>query len=281
MKKNFLIILPLLCLQICASAQKSAHDWFMEAQRFFDNKEYTKSLASYQYVVDHYPKSEEYANALYNTAVIYRNDNNFDKAIPIFKEIFNGSFGSKNRHATSNDIMDLSMTSTYSDLEFRASSELYSIYYEKEIYDSALIYFSQSTKYRPEPFCGNARAGSAMHDALAYADLYQKMKQPGKAFAKLLPYTFGTIAFEGNSAVFYKLRELFKTIPDVKVTLDKSLENMVCKSRHPYTEFYFTFLNEEIKVPTNIIDIETNEADKQKVIDAFKATAVYKLIQEN
>lgn len=274
MKKNYLIIASILCIQICAIAQKSAKDWFMEAQHFWDKEQFDKALAGYQYIVDSFPNSDQYYCSFFNTAVIYRNDNDFSKAIPIFTKIFTENLGRQDKRV-SLDTKNSSKGVAKAYWGSRAGYELYRIYSEMENYDSAL-YFYRSDGLETMSFCGNANAGYAMFDALKYAGICEKAKKPGKAFARLLPFTFGTIAFEGNNSVFDFLLKMLKTVPNAKSCLNRALDDMSYKSG----TYYFTFLNEEIAMPWNLIGTNPEEKDKQKIIDAFKRTSVYKLVQE-
>ena len=264
----------ILSCQYSANGQKMPSDYFEEAGKFYENKEFGKALTSYQYIVEHYPKNELYPKSFYNVGYIYYDQKNFEKAILIFSTILNGNFNEKEN--LGGDIM----ADPYTNYSHRASEILSDIYYEKEKYDSALHYFALSDTASPYlHFCGNEYASNDIHTALRYADIYQKLKQPDQAIKKLLPAVFITLA--DNSMVIDELRKLLNGKSNLKSKLDESLRKIYAKeirqSKNSYNRYYFKFLDTEIAVP-NSYENDNEKFDKQKAIKEIMLTDFYKMI---
>lgn len=249
-------------------------DYFEEAGKFYENKEFEKALTSYQYIVDHYPKNELYPKSYYNVGYIYYHQKNFKKAIVIFSTILNGNFNEKEN--SGGDIM----ADPYTNYRHRASEILSDIYYERKMYDSALHYFALADTANPYlHFCGNEYAANDIHTALRYADIYQKLRNPDQAIKKLLPAVFITLA--DNSMIIDELKKLLKGKANLKSKLDESLKKIYVKeiqqSKNSYKRYYFKFLDTEIAVPDSYED-DKEMFDKQKAVNKIMLTDFYKMI---
>lgn len=271
-----MFIFAILFCQYSATAQKMPSDYFEEAEKFYENKEFEKALTSYQYIVEHYPKNELYPKSFYNVGYIYYNQKIFDKAIAVFITILKGNFNEKEN--LGGDIM----ADPYSNYRHRASEVLSDIYYEKKMYDSALHYFALSDTANPYlHFCGNEYASNDIHTALRYADIYQKLKQPEQAIKKLLPAVFITLV--DNSMVIDELRKLLKGKSNLKSKLDESLKKIYAKeirqSNNSYNRYYFKFLDTEIAVPDSY-ENDKEKFDKQKAVKEIMLTDFYKMIMK-
>ncbi len=264
----------ILFCQYSATAQKMPSDYFEEAGKFYENKEFEKALTSYQYIVEHYPKNELYPKSFYNVGYIYYSQKNFKKAIVIFSTILNGNFNEKEN--LGGDIM----ADPYTNYRHRAGEILSDIYYQKKRYDSALHYFALSDTANPYlHFCGNEYAANDIHAALRYADIYQKLGQPDQAIKKLLPAVFITLA--DNSMITDELKKLLKGKPNLKSKLDESLKKIYGKeikqSKNSYKRYYFKFLDTEIAIPESYED-DKEKFDKQKAVKEIMLTDFYKMI---
>lgn len=62
------LLLLAMLLSVTALAQKKPVDYFEEANRYYDARQYDKALKGYQYFVKHFPKDQGYPRALYNAA---------------------------------------------------------------------------------------------------------------------------------------------------------------------------------------------------------------------
>jgi tetratricopeptide (TPR) repeat protein len=273
MKTASAIIFLVLCC-FTANAQKMPADYFDEAGKLCENREYEKALQAYKYIVDHYPKNELYPKSFYNMGYVYFNQGRFDKAMPVFNTILHSNFNEKEE--LGGNIMD----DPYTNYKHRVCELLSEIYYRQKNYDSALYYFALSDTAHPYlHFCGNEHASNDVYTALRYANIYKKIKQPGKAIEKLLPAVF--IILADNSKVITELQNLLKGKPNVKASLDESLENMYLKevntNGNEYRQYYFRFLNTEIAVPGGYEDTR-REFDKQKAIKQIALTSFYKMI---
>jgi tetratricopeptide (TPR) repeat protein len=272
--KISLFIFAILFCKYSATAQKMPSDYFDEAGKFYENKEFEKALTSYQYIVEHHPKNELYPRSLYNVGFIYYNQKNFDKAMVIFSRILMSNFNEKEN--LGGGIMD----DPYTNYKHKASEILSDIYYDKKKYDSALHYFAISdTTYPYLHFCGNELASNDIRTIVRYADIYQKLKQPDQAIKKLLPAVFVTYA--NNSMVIAELKKLFKGKSNLKSELDESLKKIyakeIRKSEKSYNRYYFKFLDIEIEVP-NSYESDNKKFDKQKAIREIMSTNFYKMI---
>jgi tetratricopeptide (TPR) repeat protein len=257
-----------------ASAQKMPSDYFEEAGKFYENKEFDKALACYQYIVDHHPKNELYPKSFYNVGYIYYSQKNFEKAIVIFHTILKG-----NSNETANLGGDI-MAAPYTNYRHWANEILSDIYYEKEKYDSSLFYFALSDTTNPYlHFCGNEFAANDIYTALRYADIYQKLNQPNQAIKKLLPAVFITLA--DNSMIIDELKQLLKGKPNLKSRLDESLMKIYVKTiqqnENSYERYYFKFLEAEIAIPDSY-EYDKKKFDKQKAIKEIMLTDFYKMI---
>jgi tetratricopeptide (TPR) repeat protein len=249
-------------------------DYFEEAGKFYENRDFEKALISYQYIVDHYPKNELYSKSYYNVGYIYYLQKNFKKAIVIFSTILNGNFNEKEK--LGGDIM----ADPYTNYKHRASEILSNIYYERKMYDSALHYFALSDTANPYlHFCGNEYAANDIHTALRYSDIYQKLRNPDQAIKKLLPAVFITLA--DNSMIIDELKKLLKGKANLKRKLDESLKKIYVKEikqgKNSYKRYYFKFLDTEIAVPGSY-EGDKEMFDKQKAVDEIMLTDFYKMI---
>lgn len=249
-------------------------DYFEEASKYFEDKNFNKALKSYQYIIDNHKKNELYPRAFYNVGYIYFIQTKYNKATPIFKEILESNFDEKE------DLGGGIMAAPYTNYRHRASEILSEIYYAKGDYDTALYYLVLSdTAYPYLHFCGNAHASNDIHTAMRYADIYQKLKQPEKAIEKLLPCVLITLA--DNSKIIEELKILLSDRKGLKQELDNSLSKMypkkIDRKNYSYTRYYFKFLNVEIAVPGSYED--KKKFEKDKAIDEIKQTDFYKMIE--
>ena len=276
MKKVFVTFISIL-IPFSAFSQKMPSDYFDEASKYFEEKKYDDALNAFQYIVDNHPKNELYSKAFYNVGYIYLIEKNYEKAIFVFKAILESNFNEKEN--LGGDIM----ADPYTNYKHRASSILSTIYYEKNMFDTALYYLVLSdTVYPYLHFCGNELSENEIYTALRYADIYQKLNQTNKAIEKLLPTVFITL-YADNSKVIEELKKLLAGEKGLKKELDKSLAKIYPKTIqreiYIYTRYYFKFINVEIAVPGSYED-EKHKFDKEKAINEIKQTVFYKMIEE-
>ena len=276
MKKGFVAIIGVL-ISFSAFGQKMPSDYFDEASKYFEKKKYDDALNAFQYIVDNHPNNELYSKAFYNVGCIYLIEKNYEKAIFVFKAILESNFNEKEN--LGGDIM----ADPYTNYKHRASSILSNIYYEKDMFDTALYYLALSdTVYPYLHFCGNELSENEIYTALKYADIYQKLNQPDKAIEKLLPTVFIT-RYADNSKVIEELKKLLKNKKGLKKELDKSLAKIypreIIGESRSYTRYYFKFFNVEIAVPGSYED-EKHKFDNEKAINGIKETVFYKMIEK-
>ncbi len=220
MKKLLLIILTLICYSTIA--QKMPSDYFDESSNYFENDNYEKALIGYQYIIDNFPKNELYPKSYYNVGYIYFTQKKFEMAIPVFKTILESNFNEKENLGGS------IMEDPYTNYRHKASEILSNIYYEKKMYDSALLFLALSdTVYPYLSFCGNGYASNYIQTALKYSSIYQKLNQPEKAIESLLPNVFATLA--NNTKVIEELKKLLANKKNLKKELDESINKIYSK----------------------------------------------------
>jgi tetratricopeptide (TPR) repeat protein len=255
--------------------QKMPSDYFDEGEKYVEANDNKNALASFQYIVKHYPKNTLYPKAFYNVGYLYFMNKQYDSSIVVFKSILTSNFNEKEN--LGGGIMD----DPYTNYRHRASKILSDIYYNKKMYDTALYYFSLSdTLYPYLHFCGNEYAANDIHTALTYSDLYQKIDNKDKAIESLLHAVFVTLA--NNTKVISELKTLLKKKKNLKSELDNALDNMYSKTiqreTYSYTQHYFKFMNAEILVPNGYED-EKKKFDKDEAIKEIKKTDFYKMIR--
>jgi tetratricopeptide (TPR) repeat protein len=272
---KILFSISIIFLSVLAYGQKMPSDYFEEASKYIDDNKLEEARISYQYIVDNCPKNELYPKAFYNVGYIYFIQKNYNKAIPIFKAILESDFNEKE------NLGGGIMADPYTNYKNRASRILSDIYYEQQLFDTALYYHALSDKVYPYlHFCGNEYASNDVYTALRYADIYQKLNQPEKAIEKLLPTVFITLA--DNSEVIEKLKILLTEKKGIKIELDNSLNQIYSKKfkldGHKYKRYFFKFLNVEIAVPGSYND--ERKFVKDEAIMEIKQTGFYKMIEQ-
>lgn len=273
------IFFGLLALSVFSSqnlfGQKMPSDYFEEGEKYSEANDNKNALASFQYIVKHYPKNTLYPKAFYNVGYIYFMEKQYDSSIVVLKSILTSNFNEKEN--LGGGIMD----DPYTNYRHRVSEILSDIYYNKKMYDTALYYFALSdTLYPYLHFCGNEYAANDIHTALKYSDIYQKLDNKDKAIESLLPAVF--IILSNNSKVLCELKKMLKKKKKLKSDLDLSLTNMYSKTirqeKSIYKRYYFKFLNVEVAVPNGYED-EKEKFDKDNAIEKTKKTGFYKMIK--
>lgn len=273
---KILFSISIMFLSVLAYGQKMPSDYFDEANKYFDEKKYDEALKSYQYIVENHSKNELYPRAFYNVGYINFIQKKYDKAIPIFKEILESEFNEKE------DLGGSIMADPYTNYRNRACRILSDIYYDQQMFDTALYYHALSdTVYPYLHFCGNEYASNDIYVALRYSAIYKKLNQQDKAIEKLLPTVFITLA--DNSKVIEELKILLSKKKGLKKELENSLKKIYSRKFErdgfSYKQYYFKFLNVEIAVPDSYED-EEKKCDEGKVIKEIRQSEFYKMIEE-
>ncbi|WP_129019651.1 tetratricopeptide repeat protein [Edaphocola flava] len=279
MRKLFSILFVL--ASVNAFSQKMPSDYFSEASVFLEKKEFQKALDGYQYIVDRYPQSELYPRAYFNTGYVHMLKKDYDQAIYIFKTILHNYFNEK--ESLGGALMD----DPYTNYQHRATELLSTIYSKKQMFDSALYYFTLSdTAYVYLSDCGNEHDKYEFHKALRYAELYKNINQTDKAVRKLLPIIF---APQGRDVIVnQRLQLLLKGQKGLKNELDKALEKIYPKdiTKETYTNihYYFHFLDLEVRIPNALIEEkvtfgEKKLLDREKTIAKIHKTSFYLMIK--
>jgi tetratricopeptide (TPR) repeat protein len=250
-------------------------DYFDEASKYFEEKKFDKALSAYQYIVDNHPRNELFPRSYYNIGLIYFNLKQFDKALTIFNTILKSNFNEKENFGGG------IMADPFTNYKHRACELISDIYYDRKIYDTALVYFAMSdTTYPYIHFCGNEYAANDVHTSLRYADIYQKLNMADKAIESLLPSVF--ISLADNSKIIAELKKLLTNKKYIRIELDEALINIypkkIMNENYTYTRYYFKFLNTEIPVPESYED-DKKIFNKDKAINEIQKTEFYKMIE--
>jgi len=273
--KKILVILFILN-SFSTFSQKMPSDYFEEAIIYFEEEEFDKAIEVFQFIVENYPKNLLYPRAFYNVGYIYFIKKDYNKAISVFTAIIESNFNEKENLNAS------IMEDPYTNYKHRASNILSNIYYDKKMFDTALHYLALSDTVFPYlHFCGNEYEANYVYVALRYADIYQKLNQPNKAIEKLLPTVF--VSLVDNSKVITELKILFKNKKGLKKELDNSLKKIYPKTiqldNYTYIRYYFKFLNVEITVPDSY-EIDEKNFNINKAINIIRQTDFYKMIEQ-
>jgi len=274
--KHFFVIFFVVIISETVLAQKMPTDYFDEACTYFEDGNYSKSLSSFQYIVDNYPNNELYSKSYYNVGHICFLQKKYKKAIRVFNSILKSDFNEK--ESLGGGIM----ADPYTNYRHRASKLLSDIYFDKRQFKKSLYYLELSDSiYSYLHFCGNEYASNDVQTALRYSEIFQNLNEPDKAIEKLLPNVFITLA--NNSKIFDDLKLLLiKRVVSID-ELDTSLNNIYSKSYErdsiKYTRYFFKYLNAEIPVPYYKNEKDSDFNIKEAIIK-IKESNFYKLIEE-
>jgi len=273
--KKLLLLLFILIFH-SAFAQKMPSDYFDEGEKYYEEKNYDKALSTFQFIVDNYPKDELFPMALFNVGYLYSLQNDYRKAITVFKSILESDFNEKDKLGGG------IMADPYTNYKHRASNMLSDLYFNLEVYDSSLYYFSLSdTLYPYLHFCGNELAENQVYKSLQYAKIFEKLNQSDKIVGALLPSVF--IELADNSQVITELERIFKENikNQIKKEFDEALNKIVKKSvkyeNSFYDNYYVNFMQTEIEIPYQMIG---DKYDKKKTIKKIHNTDFYKMIKK-
>lgn len=288
MMKLQLLLLAML-LSVTALAQKKPVDYFEEANRYYDARQYDKALKGYQYFVKHFPKDQGYPRALYNAAHCQFLLKQYGKCIKTCRKLMAVEADEK-------DPLDWGiMADPYANYRHRGADMAYECYAIQQKWDSALRYLALSdTLYPYIHFCGNAYAGNEVSNALRYAEIYEHIGQPDKALEKLIQTVF-LDGLTDVSKVLAEVRKLLSGREGLLQELDTAMNAMYEKKfefvdnegkTHTNTHHYISFLSVEIEVPEDywFFYFVPNKVEsgfvKEECITYIKQTSFYKMIAE-
>jgi tetratricopeptide (TPR) repeat protein len=209
----------LMLLSTIVSAQKMPSDYFDEGVQYSDDHRYHEALASFQYIVENYPRNELYPRAFYNVGCLQLKLKNYEGAKTIFSAILKSNFNERENLGAG------IMGDPFTNYRHHASELLSNIYFKRRAYDSALYFLSLSdTAYPFLHFCGNEIEDYEVNKAIQYANIYRKLNLPDSAIKKLLPVVF--VDLVNNGAAIQTLGILLSHQANSKSELDTALNHI-------------------------------------------------------
>lgn len=146
------IFFILLFVPLYLQAQKMPMDFLAEGNRFYAEGNYDNALMSYGYIINNYNYSDEYAMAVYNTAVVFEKKKDFLQSLKFYKTVLQGAFDNQVMLG-GKSIMD----NPYANFSFNSCMNIGGIYFEIEKFDSALTFYTLAdTSDLLITDCGNA-----------------------------------------------------------------------------------------------------------------------------
>lgn len=278
--KKVKIFLLFILISGMAFGQKGAKDYFERANDYYYQDKLEKALENYQYIVKHYPRNKLYPSALYNAAHCSFRLERYDQSAGYCRELL----GSKvnDREWVGGSIM----SNPYANYRHRAARILSDCFFEQQQWDSAYHYLALSdTVYPLISMCGNASAENRIALVVRYAEIYEKMQQPDRAIAKLLPYVFNNILAD-NSRVIAELQKLLSGRSELKQELDAAIDSIYLKtivSDHGIPEKQcgcLIFMGTEIELPLWWGAVRDGEFNHDEAATKIKESDFYKMIQQ-
>jgi tetratricopeptide (TPR) repeat protein len=264
--KNLLTLIATALLSITAYSQKIPQDYFDEGIAFSETEEYDKSIASFKYIVEHYPEDKLYPMALYNTAYLYLLIEEYSNAIPVYEKILASNL--KEDDLIGGGIMD----NPYANYKYKACRDLCYIYRKTEDYVNALKYLEVSdTTYPYLHFCANEGCGNEFSLAISYAEIYDKTGRKDEGLKKLVTY-----AFREDKDVLDTLQSLISGKKELKKELDAAIAGLYHDERNGIKYYYIKFLDTEIYVG----DEYREHLDPKSAAEKLRASTFYKMVEK-
>ncbi len=177
------MVITLLGSTWALQAQNAEQAAFDEILDLYENGQLTSAQVLSEHFLDTYPDSEMYPRVLYNLGIVYRDLDQQDHAIAIFKRILEASFEEKEPYG---GIMEW-----YALYKHRSAKHLAEIYLQREQFEEASQYIYLFDKVYPyQHFCGNELSADRIYTSRIYAKLYQGKGDNLKAITELLPHIF-------------------------------------------------------------------------------------------
>jgi tetratricopeptide (TPR) repeat protein len=206
-KSLLLLLLAAGFLHLELFAQKTVK-MFNKAVAFVENKEYDSALVLFKKIYKKRAGSESItAKAHYNTGYVNLLKKDTPEVKKIFTEIMEEEYDEMDAGGSGSGIM----AEPYALYKNNSSCILAGIYLAEKKYDSALYYTQLADKVYPyRHFCGNEYATNAIYMAVLYAKCYSGLGQTEKAINILFAFCIET-GLANNSQLVQLLGDLLKT----------------------------------------------------------------------
>jgi tetratricopeptide (TPR) repeat protein len=239
------------------------------------------SLDTYEEFITAYPKSKLVPKALYNLAHINSLLGETEEEISYLQQLLAAK--ANDRDASGRNGL---MENPYANYKHEASWRLTQIYIDKGDFEKALAYKKINDTYPLQHFCGNAFAAEEIFNAQAYGAIYHGMGKTKKALHYLLPHIFEN-GFADNKELVTQTIAILKEqndIDTIKSSLKNAMSNISTKTElkndYEWTNYYITFQDTEILVPSWGIFEEDENLIREKISERIQTSEFYKRLHE-
>jgi tetratricopeptide (TPR) repeat protein len=201
MKKVILVSIFACLWSFSLYAQDKADSLYNEAVKYYRESQYNKALKVLNVIENKYSHHIIYPSSIYLTSIVYL----FKGKHKSYKKNINKIEYYMEKIIKSNPIENDSIIynkyKAFDDNSFNNTftTILYKIYYKNGHYDKALKYLTIcNTEYKISHFCGNCQEGRDFKTALKFVDCYLKLNQPVNAISILFPYCIETPLTNNN-----------------------------------------------------------------------------------
>ncbi len=223
---------------------------------------------NYQKLIDKYPNSNLYFNALYNRALLDIELGDGDSAEVAFKEIL--SQPDKNQKDESSDLK-VGATRTLAELSIKNGK-----------YNEALIYLDKYKQYPFKHFCGNAHASYNTDLNTQYAKCYLGLNKNDKALEYLLPNLLEDGMSDNSEIVQLTYETLLKKYDkgELKRLYKKAFAEYTVENNKDYKKYSIIFLNTKLKLRSWRLDFLKDDKKKEAINAMCENSKFYKLLNE-
>lgn len=227
-----------------------------------------KSWELYQEIIDDYPNSDLFYNALYNQALLDIELGDTDDAELSFKKILKELKNDKN--------------DKYSYLKASTNRSLANISINNGKHNEALNYLDNYKKYPFKHFCGNAHASYNTDLNTMYAKCYLGLNEIDKAYDILLPNLLEDGMSDNSEIVQLTYETLLKKYEkeELKRMYNKAFDELIVENNKDYREYFIVFLNTKLKLNFFGIDFLKDDKNKEALNAMRKNSKFYKLLND-
>jgi uncharacterized protein YjgD (DUF1641 family) len=191
MKKVILVSIFACLWSFSLYAQDKADSLYNEALKYYKESQYDKALKILKVIEDEYSHHNIYLSSMYVIYNIYFQIDEF-----YFREEYINKIEFFLQTTVTNNLLEsdsliFNKYKSINDKEFNEYliTNLFNIYYENKNFDKALkCLIIYDNKYKIESHCGNCKKNKEFRNALKYVDCYLKLNQPINAIGVLLPH---------------------------------------------------------------------------------------------
>lgn len=243
----------------------------------------SKSLESYQALIDSYPKSKLLYEALINKGLTEFSLGLNAKAKKTFLKVLSSNADESQEDRTgSSSLMD--QPTNYKN---RAVKVLAVISMADSNYKEAIMYLDKTKQYPYRHFCGNEYAEDAIYMAELYALSYIGLNDTRKAYDYLMPQLIENGLADNSRLVHLAYNTFLKTYQkeDLKKQYEDAFKNYKVEKAHSgdieYNGYFINFLNTKIELSPWLLDDEVNSGPvPEKIENMYRKSLLYYLLSQ-